>query len=132
MNNAFLTLFVFILFIQCNNAENEDRTYHQHRERIEQQEKSNPLSFLKITADNKKNIFGRTVTSGTITNTAMFSLYKNVRVKMLCYRGRKQIEEHEDVVIKEIEPGTIKKFKTRYKLPKGTDSIAVSIINAEL
>jgi hypothetical protein len=42
------------------------------------------------------------------------------------------MEEHEDVIDAVIKPNNEKKFKTKYRLPKGTDSIHLSVMNATL
>lgn len=73
----------------------------------------------------------QTVTKGEVTNNATVCSYKNVRIKMLCYdKNGGRIEEHEDIMDDVIAPGHSASFKTRYKLPKETDSIAVSIMSA--
>jgi len=42
------------------------------------------------------------------------------------------VEEHEDTIDEIIIPNSTKDFKTKYRLPKGTDSIALSIMNASV
>jgi hypothetical protein len=49
---------------------------------------------------------------------------------MLCFKNNKLVEEHEDVIEDIIKPNSTKGFKTRYRLPKGTDSIALSVMSA--
>ena len=79
----------------------------------------------------KKNLFGATVIKGKIVNTASVAVYKNTRIKMLCYKNGIRVEEHEDVLPELIKQGTIKNFKIKYHLPKGTDSLALSIMSAD-
>ena len=50
---------------------------------------------------------------------------------MLCYKNGMRVQEHEDVVPDIIKPGAIKTFKTKYHLPKGTDSLAISVMSAD-
>lgn len=125
-------LFLFLLLIaSCgNNSKTEDQAYEQHKESLAEQEQKNPLHFLSVRGDHKKNLIGQTVVSGTISNKASVTAYKEVRVKMLCYKGSAMLEEHEDVFSDVIKPGTVEDFKIRYRLPKGTDSIALSLMSA--
>lgn len=130
-------LFLFLcstLFYACGNSEHFDKqTYDQNKESLSDKEKNSPLSFLKVSGQDRKNLFGlgrETVVNGTITNTATVCSYKDVRVKMLCYDNGKMVEEHEDVIEDVVKPSSTKDFKTRYRLPKGTDSIALSIMSA--
>ena len=53
-----------------------------------------------------------------------------MRVKILCYHNGIKVEEHEDVFPDLIKPGNESNFKTKYHLPKGTDSIALSVMTA--
>ena len=45
--------------------------------------------------------------------------------------GERRVEEHEDVMPDVIKPGTVRNFKIKYRLPKGTDSLALSIMSAD-
>ena len=49
---------------------------------------------------------------------------------MLCFKNNKIVEGHEDVIHDVIKPNSTMDFKTRYCLPKGTDSISLSVMNA--
>lgn len=129
-------LFILLLFFAAacssNKTEKAATDYKQHKESIEEQEKKNPLNFLKVDGTHKKNLLGKTVVNGLITNTAAICSYKNVRVKMLSYKNSNMVEEHEDVIEDIVQPNNSIHFKTRYRLPKGTDSIALSIMSAEV
>ena len=57
---------------------------------------------------------------------------QNIRLKMLCYKENKRAEEHEDVIKDVIFAATSMKAKLRYRLPKGTDSIDVSVMSAAI
>ena len=51
---------------------------------------------------------------------------------MLCYKDGKMVEEHEDIIDDVIKPNSDKDFKTKYRLPKGTDSIDLSVMSASI
>lgn len=129
-----MRLFVFcliiVVLISCKNKFS-DKTYSENKVSLSQNEQLHPEVFLKISSDIKKNIFGTTVIKGKIINTASVCAYKNTRIKMLCYDNNIRVEEHEDLIDKIIKPGREQSFKTKYHLPKGTDSIALSIMHAE-
>jgi hypothetical protein len=118
--------------ISCSNSEKkfDQQSYEQHKESLADKEKKNPITFLSVTGDNKKNLIGQTVVRGKISNKATVSSYKDIRIKILCYKNDKMVEEHEDVINDIIKPNSTKDFKTRYRLPKGTDSIALSVMSA--
>lgn len=120
----------FVFLFSCKEKF-DNKTYTENKESLTQREAEHPQQFLHISADDKKNIFGATVVKGKVFNTASVAGYKNTRIKMLCYRNGIRVEEHEDVLPETIKPGTIHNFKTKYRLPKGTDSLAISIMSAE-
>jgi hypothetical protein len=120
------------MLLSCGSdaKKSEEQTYTEQKESLEQKEKKNPINFLDITGDNKKNIIGQTVIRGTLYNKATIVAYKDIRVKILCYNDGKMVEEHEDVINDVLKPNSEKEFKTRYRLPKGTDSIYLSVMSA--
>ncbi len=130
-------LLPFLICMGCLASCNSDlkmadaEAYEEQKQNLAGLEKTKPLSFLHVKSDNRKNWVGQTVVSGFITNTAVVSSYKNVRLKMLCYDAQNKIvEEHEDVLDAVIKPNTERIFKLRYRLPRTTDSIVVSVMSA--
>lgn len=122
---------VFIIFLFSCKEEFDDKTYEENKISLAQKEGDHPEQFLRISSDDKKNLFGTTVIKGKVVNTASVATYKNTRIKMLCYSNGVRVEEHEDVLPDLIKPGTVKNFKIKYHLPKGTDSLALSIMSAD-
>ena len=121
---------LIVCFFSCKNKF-DSKTYEENKLNLTQRENANPTQFLKISSDDKKNLFGATVIKGKIVNTATVAAYKNTRIKILCYKNGIRVEEHEDVMPDIIKPGNIKNFKTKYHLPRGTDSIALSVMSAD-
>ena len=132
MKYFFCLYAVILLLSSCAGSEKklDEETYTEQKESLEVTEKKHPLKFLSVRGDDKKNIIGQTVVRGSIHNKATVVAYKDVRIKMLCYKDGKMVEEHEDVIDEVIKPGTEKDFKTKYRLPKGTDSIYLSVMSA--
>ena len=134
MKDLFSTCLIVFSLCSCGGAEKklDEQTYTAQKESLEQKEKKHPLQFLRVEGDDKKNIIGQTVIRGTISNKATVASYKDVRVKMLCYKDGKMVEEHEDIIEDIIKPNSDKDFKTKYRLPKGTDSIDLSVMSASI
>lgn len=137
MRTIWMLLAFGIALAACkgNNAKADDKSYKQTKETLADKERNNPVGFLSITAArDKKSLFGigrQTIVKGTVNNLATVCKYKDVRVKLLAFdKTGKQVEEHEDVMDDVIAPGASAAYRTHYKLPRETDSIALSIMSA--
>jgi hypothetical protein len=132
MKKLFSICLLFVWF-SCKNDEKkfDNVSYEKQKESIEQKERKNPLRFLVVEGDSKKNIIGQTVVKMNIKNTATVVTYKNVRVKMLFYDKEGNVfENHEEVLEKQISPGEKQKIKSKYFAQRKTDSIAFTIMAA--
>ena len=127
----FLLAVSCMLFLFSCKESFDNKTYEENKINLAQRESDHPDQFLKISSDDKKNLFGATIIKGKIVNTASVAVYKNTRLRMLCFKNGIRVEEHEDIIPELIKPGTVKNFKIRYHLPKDTDSIALSIMSAD-
>src|SRR5689334_12715588 len=125
-----LYFFCFILFL-LSSCKLDEKDYKNTKQTLALKEKSHPEAFLKLTSNDKKNLFGATIIKGKIYNTASVCGYKSTRVKIICYHNGIRVEEHEDVFPDLIKPGNVSNFKTKYHLPRGTDSIALSVMSAQ-
>ncbi len=121
--------FIVILLGSCNETFDQ-KTYEDNKQSLALKEQTHPQTFLKLTSNDKKTLFGATVIKGKIFNTASVCGYKSVRIKILCYHNGIRVEEHEDVFPDLIIPGTKSNFRTKYHLPKSTDSISLSVMAA--
>jgi hypothetical protein len=133
MKKATLIVLIFSILYSCSNTPEkvDKKMYQQSRENISANETRSPLEFLTISGNQHKNIFGKTITRSVIKNSATICAYKDIRIKMLSYNAAgNMLEEHEDVFSDLLKPGDEAVLKTKYKLPKGVDSIALSIISA--
>ena len=127
---AYIFCLLIFLFFSCKEKF-DNKTYEDNKQSLALKEQTHPQAFLKLTSNDKKTLFGATVIRGKIFNTASVCGYKAVRVKILCYHNGIRVEEHEDVFPDLIKPGNESNFKTKYHLPKGTDSIALSVMTAQ-
>lgn len=130
-----LALGITITACKGKDAKADDKSYKQTKQTLADKEKDNPVGFLNITAPrDKKSLFGigrQTIIKGTVSNLATVCAYKDVRVKLMAFdKSGRQLEEHEDVMDDVIAPGASAGYRSHYKLPRETDSIALSIMSA--
>jgi hypothetical protein len=135
MRTYWLLAGLLVLVLSCKGKDKPgDKSYQQTKQTLADKEKNNPPGFLTVTEYDKKALFGlgrQTIVKGKVTNLATICSYKDVRVKMLCFdKAGNRVEEHEDVVDDVIAPGGTANYRTHYKLPRETDSIALSIMSA--
>ncbi len=96
-------------------------------------EQKNPLNFLNVHGDDKRNLFGQTVVKCVIKNNATVATYKDVDLKLSFYsKTNALLETDKETVFEVIAPGQSKNFKTKYFAPKGSDSVAFAIIGAKV
>jgi hypothetical protein len=123
---------VALLIVFLSACSDIGTTYEKSKENIIEKEQDDPLKFLSIEGHDKRNFFGQTVVKATITNSATMCTYNKVRIKMLYYNKEGvQVTNHEEVLDKAVSPKSNVNFKAKYFTPKGTDSVALSIMSAE-
>ncbi|MBS1640172.1 MAG: hypothetical protein JST94_05930 [Bacteroidetes bacterium] len=133
MKKYYILLWATLIVFSCNNKEKkfDEHTYQEQKISLAQREKENPKTFFKLQGDDHRNIFGKTVYKGTIKNTASVVAYKDVRVKLLYYKNGNLVANHEELFDNTISPNNKFDFKTKYKTPHGTDSVAAYIMSAK-
>ncbi len=113
------------------NAEKE--SYQQTKNSLLIKEQKNPVSFLMVHGNDKKNLLGQTVVKGVIRNDATVATYKDVDLKLSFYSKTKALlETDKETVFEVLPPGQFKNFKTKYFAPKGTDSVALEVLGAKV
>ena len=131
MGKNLLYSLLIISVAACNNKTPDIEEYEVQKKSLADVEKENPLQFIVIEGEWKRHLLGRTVVRGVLINKATLCSYKNLRLQQIAFANGKQVEEHEDVIDDVITPGESVPFKTRYKLPKGADSVALFVMSAE-
>ncbi|MFT3679350.1 MAG: hypothetical protein QM791_03705 [Ferruginibacter sp.] len=137
MKKILLPAVVSILFTAaCTSKAAKEKTekesYEQAKESLEQREKKNPVSFLKVTSKDKHNLIGQTVIKGTIANDAKVCIYKDVQLELSFFsKTGVLLEKDSETIYEVIAPGKSADFKTKYFAPKGTDSVAIKILSAK-
>lgn len=130
----FLIVSSAILF-SCNSdtSKSEQENYELTKENLLKKEQVKPQNFLLVSGDNKRNLLGQTVVKGVITNKASVAIFKDVEIKLSFYSKTKALlETDKETIFEQLNPGESKDFKTKYFAPKGTDSVALEVLNAKV
>lgn len=135
MKKPIAILLVIIAIGACKSDKKEKKfdtqSYEEVKESLAEKEKKNPATFLMVSNRDRRNLIGQTVVIGYLTNKATVCWYKDVEVKLSFFsKTGVKLDEGIETVYENIGPGKTIKFKTRYFAPKGTDSVAVSVLKA--
>ena len=134
----FLLVSVSFVFFSCNESDSKKAakdkdSYQAAKESLQDKENKNPEHFLTVSGHDRRNLLGQTVVKGTVTNKATVAKYKDIEIKMDFYSKTKTLLETDKETVYEIlAPGESKNFKTKYFAPKGTDSVALTVITAKV
>lgn len=125
-----------LIFSSCNSSEDKENKnqeeYETSKLSLEEIEKKSPPNFLTVTSTDKKNIIGQTVVKGKIYNNAKIVTFKDVDIKLFFYsKTGALLQEDQEKIYETISPGSNVTFKSKYFSPKGTDSIAMRVVNAK-
>jgi hypothetical protein len=131
-------LFALILFagIASCKSKSKDKSfdtdsYQKTKETLAEKEKNNPKTFLAVANHDHKNIIGQTVVKGSISNKATVCWYKDVQLHLSFFsKTGMKLDEAIETIYEQVGPGKSVAFKTKYFAPKGTDSVAVSVVKA--
>ncbi len=135
MKNVFgiiLLLMVFSCKEKTKEQKFDEKTYEVVKETLAEKEMKNPARFLSVQNKDRKNLIGQTVVIGTITNHATIISYKDVVLKLSFFsKTGVKLDEGNETIYEQLKPSKTIKFKTKYFAPKGTDSVAVRVVNAK-
>ena len=110
----------------------DEMNYEKSKETLEQTEQKNPIKFITVNGDKKKNLVGQTVVKGEVFNKAKVVTYKDVDVKITFFsKTGAVLEEDHETVYQNIAPGKSAKFKSKFFTPKGTDSVSFAVETAK-
>lgn len=130
----FLSFLFF--FISCASesakVDKEKESYQDTRALLLEKEKKNPKMFLNVKGNSHKNIVGQTVIKGKISSNSSIASYKDVELQFDFYSGTKALlESDKETIFIEVGPRNTVSFKSKYFAPKGTDSVAISVLGAK-
>ncbi len=136
MKQYFLYTIIALSFMACKEKKQEEsfdkKTYEVVKETLEEKEKKNPIRFIAANNRDRKNIIGQTVVIVNLTNNATIATYKDIALKLSFFsKTSVKLDEGNETVYETLKPGQTIKFKTKYFAPKGTDSVAVKVMDAK-
>jgi hypothetical protein len=138
MQRVFILLIVSLTLFCCNsndakNSLSEKENYELTKKNLREKENKSPQNFLTVSGTNKHNLVGQTVVRGVVKNKATVAVYKDVDIQLDFYsKTGALLETDKETVYEEIHPGQSKNFKTKYFAPKGSDSVALKVLNAKI
>lgn len=139
MKKSFFLSSVFLsLLFSCNTdgekkVDAEKSSYQETKKSLLIKEQKNPIIFLVVKGNDKRNLIGQTVIKGNIKNDATVATYKDVDLKLSFYSKTKALlETDKETIFELLPPGQSKNFKTKYFAPKGTDSVALEVLGAKV
>ncbi len=129
---------LIIALASCGGSDNKTTAtvkkdkYEEKKESLEDMEKKDPVRFLSVSSHDKKNLIGQTVVKGTLKNRATVASYKDVEIELSFFsKTGSLLEKDNETIYETIAPGKETDFKTKYFTPKGTDSVAIRVLNAK-
>ncbi|MEI6264698.1 MAG: hypothetical protein WCP74_06320 [Sphingobacteriia bacterium] len=136
MKKYLLFALIGLSIMACKEKKQEEsfdkKTYEVVKETLEEKEKKNPTRFIVVSNRDRKNIIGQTVVIVNLTNKATIATYKDIALKLSFFsKTSVKLDEGNETVYETIKPGQTIKFKTKYFAPKGTDSVAVKVMDAK-
>ena len=137
MRKPIFALAIIAIAFSCqNNGDNkkeaEKNSYETIKENLLDKEKKNPANFLTVSGHDKHNLFGQTVVKAIVSNKATVASFKDVDLKLEFYSKTCTLHETDhETVYEVIGPGQSQNFKTKYFAPKGTDSVALTVVTAK-
>ncbi len=136
MKKYLLFSLIGLSLIACKEKSQEEsfdkKTYEVVKETLEEKEKKNSTRFIVVSNRDRKNIIGQTVVIVNLTNNATIAAYKDIVLKLSFFsKTNVKLDEGNETVYETIKPDQTIKFKTKYFAPKGTDSVAVKVMDAK-
>ncbi len=135
MKKMFVLLSISSLMFACQNHHPEagDDGYEKVKENLREKESKNPGRFLSVSSKDKHNLIGQTVIKATIMNNAKVCTFKDVEIELSFFsKTSVLLEKDNETIYEKIPPGETASFKTKYFAPKGTDSVAIKVLNAKI
>jgi hypothetical protein len=141
MSKLFL-LFSILIISSCNSNNEQTAptidsiaptpTYEETKMSLEEKEKSDPLSFLKLhNVVFRQNLLDQWVVEGTVYNHATVAKYKDVVLDIICYtKTRTELGRTTETLYEFVQPNNYKTFKFKTAGYKGTALIGVEIKSA--
>jgi hypothetical protein len=104
---------------------------YEDEEEPEDREKTRPEEFIDADGTYRKNLVGKYVIEGSVSNHAKHTNYKDVMVKVTFYTATKtEIGSENYMVYKYLPYGSTEEFKIKVKAPRATESCGLEVMDA--
>lgn len=115
-----------------SNEKKEKESYEVAKETLAEKEQKNPAAFITVSSKDKHNLIGQTVIKGNLQSKAKVAVYTDIELELAFYsKTGALLEKDTEVIYETLQPGSSTNFKSKYFAPKGTDSIAISVLKAK-
>lgn len=96
-------------------------------------ERFNPAKYLVKNIKTRKNIMGKTVIEGTVTNSSSNIVFKDIVIDVTYLsKTDANISTQRFVVYEVVQPGKKVPFKFKAKAPEGTKSFGTELVDASV
>ena len=130
------SIITFFSFSCDNNSQSSAAAkddYIKNKAALQKEEEKNPVNFIDVNGYNKKNFLGQTVVKGSLTSKASVATFKDIDLQLSFFsKTNALLETDKETIFEILHPGETKDFKTKYFAPKGTDSVALSVLSAKI
>ncbi|PWL24452.1 MAG: hypothetical protein DCO96_13295 [Fluviicola sp. XM-24bin1] len=130
-----ITALIFVTLSCVNRIDSSGFSpaeYEETKMTLEEQEKSNPMGFIDIDIQYRKNMWGTFIISGSITNRATIATYKEPVFRFSYYSKTGRLLGNKDKIWDEfLEPGKSLQVEFREPNMSNAQEVRVDLINAK-
>ena len=137
MKQVLLILAILLFNFSCTssadsgNYQSAEQSYKETKLSLEDQERQNPLNFLKSDGTYRENLVGKLVLEGNVTNSASVITYKDVTLQIAFYSATQTLLGTEEQTIYEyFPPGQSVSFKFKTFGFRETKSVGWKVVKA--
>jgi hypothetical protein len=129
-----IMFFFLAIFLSCNSDQNSNyppNSYENTKMTLEDQEKENPLAFLRAKGTYRKNLIDQWVFEGSVTSSATVATYKDVVLRIVYYsKTDTEMGSEDKTVFEYFKPGASQEFKIKTNGYKKAEKIGFEIVSA--
>ena len=123
---------VAVILNACNNNHNNNGSYQEQVQSVEEIERSQPTNFLNASGTYNQTLFGNNIkVHGVIKNSATVANFKDVVVKVTYYSKTQTVIGRNNYIIYDFfPPHSEKTFELKIDKIDGTNTIGWDVVKA--
>jgi len=128
-----INLFILAAMLNaCNNNRNNNGSYQEQVQSVEEIERSQPTNFLNASGTYNQTLFGNGIkVHGVIKNSATVANFKDVVVKVTYYSKTQTVIGSNNYIIYDFfPPHSEKQFELKIDKYEGTSTIGWDVVKA--